>query len=377
MHIKTALIIATMSQFTTDAWAQEIVRIAHVAPTSGPIAHYGKDHENGARIAIDELNAKGVKIAGKLVKLELVSEDDAADPKQGTAVAQKLVDMHVNGVVGHLTSSTSIPASRLYSNAGIPQITPSATNPTFTRQGHKTAFRMVADDSQYGSALGRYAVSTLKAKSIAVIDDRTAYGSGMAEEFAKSVKAAGGNIVIHEFTNDKAIDFTAILTSVRGKNPDLIFFGGMDAQAGPMLRQMRGLGMSTKLAGGDGICSNELPKLAGDAMLNDQVICGMAGGVSPEETKNLEVFAGKLKQRFNADVVAYSPYVYDAVHVLVDSMIRAGSSAPAKYLPEVGRTHFQGVTGLVEFDDNGNRKNASFTLYTFRDKQRSTLGVVR
>jgi len=144
--------------------AQQVVKIGHVGPLSGAIAHLGKDNENGARLAIEELNAKGVKIGGKAVKFELVAEDDAADPKQGTAAAQKLVDSKVNGVIGHLNSGTTIPASKIYSDAGIPQISPSATNPKYTRNGFKTAFRVVADDVHLGGTLGRYAVNTLKGK---------------------------------------------------------------------------------------------------------------------------------------------------------------------------------------------------------------------
>ena len=153
------------------ASAQEVVvKIGHVGPTSGAIAHLGKDNENGARMAIDELNAKGVSIGGKKVKFELLAEDDAADPKQGTAAAQKLMDSKVSGVVGHLNSGTSIPASKIYSDAGVPQVSPSATNPKYTRQGYKTTFRLVADDVHLGGTLGKYAVNQLKGKSITAID---------------------------------------------------------------------------------------------------------------------------------------------------------------------------------------------------------------
>src|SRR6476469_9982728 len=253
--------------------AQEtVVRLGHVAPMSGGQAHYGRDNANGAILAVEDLNAKGVTIGGKKVKFELVTEDDAADPKQGTAVAQKLVDNKVAGVIGHLNSGTTIPASKIYSDAGIPQISPSATNPKYTRQGFKTAFRMVADDTQLGGTLGKYAVKELKGKAIAVIDDRTAYGQGVAQEFAKAVEAAGGTVVAKEFTTDKATDFNSILTTIKGKKADVVFFGGMDAVAGPMLRQMKSLGINAKFMGGDGICSTELAKLAGDAMADGQVV---------------------------------------------------------------------------------------------------------
>ena len=271
---------AVFAMAAAGASAQDmVVKIGHVGPTSGGIAHLGKDNENGARMAIDELNAKGVMIGGKKAKFELLTEDDAGDPKQGTAAAQKLVDSKVNGVIGHLNSGTSIPASKIYSDAGIPQISPSATNPKFTRNGYKTTFRVVADDVHLGGTLGRYAVKDLKGKSIAVVDDRTAYGQGVAEEFSKAVKASGGAIADTQFTTDKATDFTAILTAIKAKKPDVIFFGGMDAVAGPMLRQMKQLGINAKLMGGDGICSGELPKLAAGAMADGQVVCAEAGGV--------------------------------------------------------------------------------------------------
>src|ERR1700712_1253080 len=218
------IVAASLVLFGSAVHAQEmIVKIGHVAPTSGSVAHLGKDNENGARMAIDELNAKGVTIGGKKVKLELQAEDDAADPKQGTAVAQKLVDSKVAGGIGHLNSGTTIPASKIYSDAGIPQISPSATNPKYTRQGFNTAFRVCADDVALGTALGKYAVSQMKGKTFAVIDDRTAYGQGVAEEFTKSMKASGGTVVEQQYTTDKATDFTAILTAIKSKNPDVVF----------------------------------------------------------------------------------------------------------------------------------------------------------
>ena len=373
-----ATAVAVLTLVAGATFAQEVVKIGHVAPISGAIAHLGKDNENGARLAIEELNAKGVKIGGKTVKLELISEDDAADPKQGTAAAQKLVDSKVSGVIGHLNSGTSIPASKIYSDAGIPQISPSATNPKFTRSGYKTTFRVVADDVHLGGTLGRYAVNNVKGKSIAVIDDRTAYGQGVAEEFEKAVKAAGGKLVGHEFTTDKASDFMSILTTLKAKKPDVVFFGGMDAVAGPMIRQMKSLGINAKFMGGDGICTSELAKLAGDAMSDGQVICAEAGGVEGQQKKGMEDFYARYKTRFNADVQVYAPYVYDAVNVMVDALVRAKSSEPAKYLPELAKTtSYKGVTGMITFDAKGDIKNGALTLYTYKAGKRDQIAVVR
>jgi len=369
--------LAALTMISAGAIAQEVVKIGHVGPVSGAIAHLGKDNESGARLAIEELNAKGIKIGGKAVKFELLAEDDAADPKQGTAAAQKLVDSKVNGVIGHLNSGTTIPASKIYSDAGIPQVSPSATNPKYTRNGYKTAFRVVADDVHLGGTLGRYAVNTLKGKSIAVIDDRTAYGQGVAEEFEKAVKAAGGTLVGHEFTTDKASDFMAILTTLKAKKPDVVFFGGMDAVAGPMLRQMKALGINAKFMGGDGICTADLAKLAGDAMADDQVYCAEAGGVEGAQKKGMDDFKARFSKRFGYDVQIYAPYVYDAVNVMADAMVRAGSAQPAKYLPELAKSNYKGVTGTIAFDAKGDIKNGALTMFTYKGGKRSEIAVVR
>jgi branched-chain amino acid transport system substrate-binding protein len=370
--------IALAVAFSGAALAQEVVKIGHVAPISGAIAHLGKDNENGARLAIEELNAKGISIGGKKVKFELLAEDDAADPKQGTAAAQKLADQKVSGVIGHLNSGTSIPASKIYSDAGIPQISPSATNPKYTRQGYKTTFRVVADDVHLGGTLGRYAVQTLNAKTIAVVDDRTAYGQGVADEFEKAAKAAGATIVGREFTTDKATDFTAILTTIKGKKPDVVFFGGMDAVAGPMIKQMKALGLNAKFMGGDGICTGELFKLSGDTMADNQVYCAEAGGVEGPQEKVLNDFKVKFKKRFNADVQIYAPYVYDAVNVMVAAMVKANSSDPAKYLPVLAKTSdYKGVTGNIGFDEKGDVKNGALTLHSYKAGQKINLAVVR
>lgn len=365
----------------TAAQAEDTIKIGHVAATSGPIAHLGKDNENGARMAVDELNAKGVVIGGKKYRIVLQAEDDAADPKQATAAAQKLVDARVQGVIGHETSGTSIPASRIYYDAGIPQISPSASNPQYTRQRYNTTFRNVANDEQLGAALARYAMQHVKAKRIAVIDDRTAYGKGLVDEFVKNVKrggaASGSSIVSTQFTNDKATDFSAILTAVKATKPDMIFFGGMDAVAGPMLRQMKQLGIPIKFMGGDGMCSDSVPRLAGNAMSDGQVICAEAGGVEPSQEKGMADFRVAYKKRYGIDVQTYAPYTYDALMTMVAAMRKAGSPDPAKYLPELAKIQYKGVTGNIAFDARGDVKDGVLTIYTFKNAARAKLAVVK
>lgn len=381
MQCKTAMIPlvgAITFAFANVASADDqIVKIGHVAPISGAIAHLGKDNENGAKMAIEALNAKGIMLGGKKVKFELMAEDDGGDPKQGTTVAQKLVDAKVNGVIGHMNSGTTIPASKIYNDAGIVQISPSATNPKYTQQGYQGAFRVVANDGQLGGTLGRYAVQINKAKKVAVIDDKTAYGEGVAAEFIKGAKAKGAEIVVLEHTTDKSTDFSAILTSIKAKNPDVIFFGGMDAVAGPMLRQMKSLGINAKFMGGDGICSPDLPKLAGDGIGEGQVVCAEAGGVVDSQKKGLEDFKASYKKKFGIEVQIYSPYVYDSLMVMAEAMKQANSADPAKYLPMLKKIKYKGVTGDIAFDDKGDIKDGTLTLYTYKAGKRELVQVVK
>src|SRR5215217_9452028 len=256
-------VVAAVAAMAGVAYAQDmVVKIGHVAPLSGAQAHYGKDNENGVRMAIEDLNAQGVTIGGKKIKFEIQAEDDAADPKQGTAAAQKLCDAKVAGVVGHLNSGTTIPASKVYNDCGIPHVTGAATNPNLTKPGYKTTYRIIANDNALGAALALHATDKLKLKKVAIIDDRTAYGQGVAEVFKKTAVSKGMTVVDEQFTNDKATDFMAILTAVKAKNPGAIFYGGMHPQAAPMLRQMEQLGMTNvKYFGGDGICTQEIIQL--------------------------------------------------------------------------------------------------------------------
>ena len=378
MQVTTKLIpFAIALAFAGSASAQQVVKIGHVAPISGPSAHLGKDNENGARMAIDELNAKGFTLNGQKVTLQLVSEDDGADPKQGTAVAQKLVDAKVNGVIGHLNSGTTVPASKIYNDAGIVQISPATTAPVYTRQHFPGAFRVVASDAKLGSTLAKYATDTLHAKNIAIIDDRTTYGQGVADEFAKSLKKPGIKVVGREFTSATATDYTAILTSIKAKKPDLIFFGGMDSVAGPMLKQMKALGINAVFMGGDGMCTDALGRLAGDGLGEGRVYCAEAGGVKGPQEKAMEDFRARYKKKFNMDVQLYAPYVYDSVMVMAKAMQNAKSADPAKYLPVLKNIKYDGVTGTIQFDANGDIKDGALTLYTYKGGQRTKLDVIR
>ena len=307
------------------------------------------------------------------VRFEIVAEDDAADPKQGTAAAQKLCDAKVAGVVGHLNSGTTIPASKVYNDCGIPHVTGAATNPNLTKPGYKTTFRIIANDNALGAGLALYAADALKLKKIAIIDDRTAYGQGVADVFKKIAASKGIQIVDEQFTTDKATDFMAILTAIKSKAPDGIFFGGMDPQAGPMLRQMEQLGLSNvKYFGGDGICTSEIAKLAAGAKTLENVVCA-EGGASLAKMPGGTAWKAKYDAKYPAQFQVYSPYTYDATFVLVDAMKRAGSTDPKVYTAKIGETSFKGVTSTISFEPNGELKNPAMTLYVYKDGKKSAL----
>ena len=368
-----AALAAIAAVGTASAQDMQVVKIGHVAPISGAQASYGKDNENGARMAIDDLNTQNIVIGGKKIKWELQAEDDAADPKQGAAAAQKLCDAKVAGVAGHLNSGTTIPASKVYNDCGIPHITPSATNPNLTKPGYKTTFRLLANDLALGAGLAFYAADGLKLKTVAVIDDRTAYGQGVAEVFKTNAKAKGMTIVDEQFTTDKAVDFMAILTAVKAKNPDAIFFGGMDPQAGPMLRQMEQLGLTKqKYFGGDGICTMDLIKQSGGAKTLENVICA-EGGASLDKMPSGKAWMARYEAKYPKQFQVYSPYVYDAVFVLVDAMKRANSVDPKVYTAEIGKTNFKGVTTTVQFEANGELKNPAMTMYQYKGDKKIAL----
>ncbi len=346
-----------------DTGGEVLVKIGVAAPLTGPQSHYGKGIENAVRMALDEANESGLQIGGKTVKFEVLAEDDGADPKTATAVAQKLVDAKINGVVGHMNSGAGIPASKIYMEASIPQISASMTAVAYTAQGYPTTYRVMANDAQQGKVLGEYATAKWGAKKVVLIDDRTAYGQGLADEVEKAVKAGGGEITAREFTNDKAQDFNAILTSAKGKKADLIFFGGMDPQGGPMVRQLKDLGMAAKYLGGDGIYSPKFIELAGKSAEGAKA---SSPGLPLEKMPGGTAFKTKYEAKYG-QIQLYEPFAYDAANVLIDAMKRAGSTEPNKYLPEMSKTNYTGVIGTVSFDEKGDIKNGPVSVYEVKN----------
>lgn len=356
----------------TGSSLERVVKIGHAAPLTGGIAHLGKDNEYGARLAIDEANAKGMTIGGERIVFEMLSEDDEGKPDKGPIIAQKFVDAKVAGVVGHLNSGVTIPASSVYNQAGIPMVSGSATNPKLTEQGFNNVFRTVGRDDQQGPAIASYLNAQYKPKTVAVIDDATSYGEGLANEVEKTLKAAGIIVLPREKGTDKTTDWKAILTKLKGKNPDAVFYGGMDLGAGPMMRQGRELGIKAVFAFGDGACTDKMKELAGDA--SEGLICSQAG--IPVQAASKE-FLNAFKAKFNADPLIYAPFTYDAANLIITAMQKADSVDPAKYLPELAKLSLQGASGKVEFDERGDRKDAEMTIFTMKGGTITPIAIIK
>ncbi|MEX3981698.1 branched-chain amino acid ABC transporter substrate-binding protein [Paraburkholderia sp. EG287A] len=369
-----ATLVAALSLAgTAHAQQAEEVKIGFAGPMTGAQAHYGKDFQNGITLAVEDINATKPVIGGKPVHFVLDAADDQADPRTGTTVAQKLVDDGIKGMLGHFNSGTTIPASRIYANAGIPQIA-MATAPEYTQQGFKTTFRMMTSDTQQGSVAGTFAVKNLGMKKIVVIDDRTAYGQGLADEFSKAAKAAGGTIIDREYTNDKAVDFKSVLTKAKAMAPDLVYFGGADSQAAPMVKQMKSLGIKAPLMGGEMVHTPTFLQIAGDAA--NGTVASLAG-LPLDQMPGGKDYVTKYKKRFGEDVQTYSPYAYDGAMAMFDAMKKANSTDPAKYLPFLAKTSMPAVTTAdLAYDTRGDLKNGGITLYKVVDGKWTTLQSV-
>lgn len=358
-----AAVLVSLSA-ASPALADETILIGLAGPLTGPSARIGKDLENGAQLAIADANAQKPTLKGKPVVFKLLSEDDQSDPRTAVAVAQRLVDEGVTGVVGHWNTGTSIPAARIYHDAGIAQVAPVATGHGYTQQGFDTSFRVMGHDDDGGNYAGEYAAKVLKAKRIAVIDDRTAFGQGLADEFIKSLAAQEIQPVAREYVDDKTVDFSAVLTTLRSKNADLIFFGGVDSQAAPLARRIKQLGMNTQLMGAGGFVSQTFLTLA---QKEGEGVVALEPGLPLEQMPGGKAFEQAYRDRYKTHIELHAPFAYDATRVLIAAMEQAGSADPADYLPALRTLHYQGVTGTIAFDSQGNLQQPSFTLYRVVD----------
>jgi len=338
---------------------QVTVKIGVVAPMSGPLAQYGKDIANGAQIAIDELNKDHFSIQRKRAHFELMIEDDKASPDEGKAAAKRLIDAGVVAVFGHFNSGVSIAAAPLYAAAGIPQLSVS-TNPKYTRMGLKTTFRLTADDIQQGATLARLISEKLRAKSLYIVDDRTTFGLGVAEEVHKAVKLKKPDTP-RESVDSTNVDYAHLVQKIMDAHADVVFFGGDEAVGLPLLKALRKAGSLAKFVVADAMCDASTIKGA-EGSANGNYFCTVAG-VPPSWLSSGIGFVDMYKAKFGAPG-AYSTLAYDGIHVLAQAMQQAGSERPESYLPMLAKGSFSGkIQGAIEFDDKGDIKDGTVVIY--------------
>ncbi|MDI6783938.1 MAG: branched-chain amino acid ABC transporter substrate-binding protein [bacterium] len=338
-----------------------VIRIGVVAPLTGDQAEIGIDLKNGAVMAVEEANAAG-GILGK--KLELVPMDDKHDPKEAVAVAQRLItDPAVVAVVGHLNSNCSIPASKKYHDAQMTMITPSSTNPELTKKGYPEIFRVCATDAFQGPFGAEFAIKQLGKKRIAILHDRSQYGQGLAEEFRKAVNRLGLKELVFEGITQGDRDFAAILTKVKSLNPDLLYFGGMYPEGGLLSKQMRELGIKTQFMGGDGLYVPGYIKIAGK---NAEGTIMTFLAPPWDEFPAAKEFVAKFVPQYG-EIKTYAPFAYDAANIIIDAINRAGSTDRAAIVKAVRETKdFNGVVGVINFDEKGDTTNKAMFIYTVK-----------
>lgn len=346
----------------TQAAQETVVKVGVVTSLTGNATHLGKDEENGVRMAVDDINREGIVVGSQRIRLELVSEDDAGDPRTATTVAQRLVDEGVVAVVGHMNSGTSIPAAQIYAQSGVAQISPSATNPKYTHQGFRTTFRVVATDESQGPALAHYAAQALHLKSVAIIDDSSAYGAGLADQFEKATRPLGIRVLSRDAVGGNTVDFRAVLTRIKAERPDSLMFGGMDATGALLARQAASLSLGVLILAGDGVCGDDFPQLAGPAAVH--VICSLAGAEVSHSPRGRD-FENHYQERFHQPVLGYAPFAYDAMHVIALAIARAGSTDRQAILDAIVKTDYSGVTGRIKFDGNGDISDPVVSVYGY------------
>lgn len=363
--IGAALAVLLTAGLHASAGAAEprVVLIGLAAPLTGASARIGKDLENGAQLAIDEANRNHPTLDGQPVTYRLVPADDQSDPRTAVTVAQQLVDQHVVGVVGHWNTGCSVPAARVYHDAGIPELAPASTGHQYTQQGFDTAFRVMGHDDGSGAYTGAYAVKTLKAKRIVVIDDRTSFGSGLATQFEKGVQANGGTVVDHQYITDKTVDFSGVLTEIKSKQPDLIFLGGIDIEAAPLARRMHQLGIHATLLGAGGFVSQTFLKLAGT---DGDGVTALEPGLPIERMPGGPAFDAKYQASFHQPIELHAPFAYDAAATLIEAIGQTNSTDPRKLTAALHQIEHKGITGTIAFDNEGNLKNPAYTIYQVR-----------
>ncbi len=336
----------------------KVIRIGAAGPMTGDQSKMGIDLRNGVELAVAEWNEKGALLGKKIL---VVPGDDQADPKQAVSIANKFINQKVNAVVGHWNSNCSINASTYYNAANIVSISPASTNPRLTQQGYKTVFRVCGTDDQQGGVAAEFVLKTVKPKRVAVLHDKTTYGQGLADYFKKAVETQVP-VVFYDGIQTRDPDYKAVLTSMKQKNPDVYFFGGVYPEAGRLVRQAKEVGLNIPMITGDGVYDPTFIAIAGKSAEGTYVTFGK----DPSGLPTSKTFNEKYTAKYGAPG-PYSIYAYDAANIILTAIQQTGTTDGLKLAEYISRNTFKGAFGDISFDKNGDVTKAPYVVWQVRD----------
>src|SRR6201988_4377562 len=339
---------------STTALAQDIT-VAVAGPMTGGESAFGRQMKNGAEQAVKDLNAAG-GVLGK--KLALDVEDDACDPKQARSVAEKIGSAKIPFVAGHYCSSSSIPASEAYADGNVLQITPASTNPLFTERKLWNVARVCGRDDQQGAVAGDYIAKNFKGKNIAILNDKSTYGKGLADETKKALNKAGVMEKMYESYNQGDKDFNAIVSRLKQQNIDIVYVGGYHTESGLLLRQMRDQGLKTVLMAGDALNDKEFASIAGPGAEGTLFTFGPDPRNKPTAKSIVEKFKAK-----GIDPEGYTLYTFAAFQVWSKAAAKAGTTDPKKVMETIKGGSWDTVIGTLDFDAKGDIKELDYVVY--------------
>ncbi len=354
---KMAVLTAAVALGSASAAsAADTIKIALAGPVTGPVAQYGDMQFVGAKMAIEQINKAG-GVNGK--ELEAVVYDDACDPKQAVAVANKIVNDDIRFVVGHLCSSSTQPASDIYEDEGVLMITAASTSPDITTRGYQLIFRTIGLDSMQGPTAAKYIINTVKPKNMAVIHDKQQYGEGLASSVRDEVQKVGIKVALYEGVTAGDKDFSALIAKLKKEDVDFVYYGGYHPELGLILRQSGEKGLDVKFMGPEGVGNKDISAIAGKASEGLLVTLPKSFDQDPANAKLVEAFQAKSED-------PSGPFVfpaYSAVQVMADGMKLASSEDPEKVASTLRSNSFKTPTGELGFDNKGDLKDFSFVVY--------------
>ena len=352
--------VLTGCQKAGETQAPATIKIGLAGAQTGSDGEIGLSMLNGSKVAIDEWNAKG-GVLGK--KIETISLDDEASGQKAVTVAQSLIDAGIVAVIGHFNSGCTIPASRIYNDAKIVEISPGSTNPQYTEQGFPYAFRICGRDDQQGAVIANYLHDQLKANKIAILDDKTTYGEGLATVVKNTFESKGGHVVMFQGIGKNDLDFRANISVVNGSGAEAFVWGGMYGQGGPLCVQLRQAGLTVPFVSDDGCMDQKFVDTVGNNAPNVFVSFGKDYSSRPEA----QAFVKKYQDTYNRPVGAYSVYGYDAANVLLTAIEKAQSTDADKVAAVIKSQRFDTIQGDIEFDSKGDLKIADYVIWTVKD----------